>query len=101
MVNNKIGTFCEWKKITLHFDILTAKNSSYQLCFVITTQLNVLENSNVIHVKTPMVMHIHYLQLQNHTSFVGLFFKRSFKIVKSMKETTINKTQLKCNQHFS
>lgn len=65
------------------------------------TQLNVLENSNVIHVKPPMVMYIHYLQLQNHTSFEGLFFKRSFKIVKSMKETTINKTQLKCNQHFS
>lgn len=78
------------KNITIHFDILTAKNSSYQLCFVLTTQLNVLQNSNVIHVKTPMVMYIHYLQLQNHTSFEGLFSKRSFKIVKSMKETTIN-----------
>lgn len=86
------------KKITLHFDILTAKDSSYQLCFVMTTQLNVLEKSNVIHVKTPMVM---YIQLQNHTSFEGLIFKRSFKIVKSMNETTINETQLKCNQHFS
>lgn len=89
------------KKITLHFDILTAKDSSYQLCFVMTTQLNVLEKSNIIHVKTPMVTYIHYLQLQNHTSFEGLIFKRSFKIVKSMNETTINETQLKCNQHFS
>lgn len=89
------------KKITLHFDILTAKDSSYQLCFVMTTQLNVFEKSNVIHVKTPMVMYIHFLQLQNHTSFEGLIFKRSSKIVKSMNETTINETQLKCNQHFS
>lgn len=79
---------------------MTAKNSSYQLCFVITTQLNVLENSNVIHVKTPMVMYKHYLQLQNHTSFVGWFFKRSFKIVKSMKETTIKKNTIKMQSTF-
>lgn len=58
-----------------------------------TIQLNVLEKSNVIHVKSPMVMYIHYFQLPNHTSFEGLFFKRSFKILKSMEETTINETQ--------
>lgn len=57
--------------------------------------------SNVIHLKSPTVMYIHYFQLPNYTSFEGLFFKRSFKIVKSMKETAINETQLKYNQHFS
>lgn len=39
-----------------------------------TTQLEVLEKSIVIHVRSPMVMYIHFLQLQNHTSFDGLSF---------------------------
>lgn len=39
-----------------------------------TTQLDVLEKSNVLHVISLMVMYVHYLQLQNHTSFDGLSF---------------------------
>lgn len=39
-----------------------------------TTQLKVLKKSIVIHVRSPLVMYIHYLQLQNHTSFDGLSF---------------------------
>lgn len=65
-----------------------------------TTHLNVLGKSNVIYVKSPMIMYIHYLKLPNHTSFEGLFFTRSFIKVKSMKGTTITETQLECNQHF-
>lgn len=37
-----------------------------------TTQLDVLEKSNVRHVISLMVMYVHYLQ--NHTSFDGLSF---------------------------
>lgn len=40
---------------------------------IITTQLNVLEKSNVNQVKSFMLMYIHYLQLQNHNSFKELY----------------------------
>lgn len=43
------------------------------LCFLITTQLNDLEKSNVNQVKSYMLTYIHYLQLQNHSSFKELF----------------------------